>query len=56
VIRELARAHNPKLEDICAELSLRGMEQAKLPPALIEWITAEVRKIFGPESADLGFG
>jgi hypothetical protein len=45
-IRELASTHNTELQDICAELSLRGLEQGVLPPDLIELATAEVRQIF----------
>jgi hypothetical protein len=56
VIGELVRAHNTELQDICAELSLRGMAGGALPPDLIELVTAEVRKILHPESRvpDLG--
>jgi hypothetical protein len=56
VIGELVRAHNTELQDICAELSLRGLQQAALPPDLIELVTAEVRKISRSKGGDSGLG
>jgi hypothetical protein len=52
VIRELARTYNTELQDVCAELLLRGMLQAALSPDLMEWMAAEVEKIIVPERGD----
>jgi hypothetical protein len=42
------------MQDICAELSLRGIVQVELPPDLIELMTADIRKIMRTESGDSG--
>jgi hypothetical protein len=49
-IRELTSSLSTDLQDICAELSLRGLEQGALPPDLIELVTAEVRKPCVPKA------
>jgi hypothetical protein len=36
------------MEDICAELSLRGIANVKLPPDLLELITADIKKTMRP--------
>jgi hypothetical protein len=41
------RLRRTEMDDICAELSLRGVANVKLPPDLLELITADMRKRFG---------
>ena len=48
-----ARRHRTEMDDIGAELSLRGIENVKLPQDLLELITADARKIMRRENSRL---
>jgi hypothetical protein len=45
-----ARRRRTEMDDIGAELSLRGIANVKLPPDLLELITADMKKLMRQES------
>jgi hypothetical protein len=53
--RELnaVRLQRTEMQDIGAELSLRGINNVKLPPDLLELVTADARKIMRRENSRL---